>query len=43
MIDLSHLREDFPILTREFGGKPVAYLDSAATTQKPIQVLDAMD
>jgi len=41
--DLSHLRDDFPILRREFNGKPLVYLDSAATTQKPVAVLDAMD
>lgn len=43
MIDLSHLREDFPILDREVNGHPLAYLDSAATTQKPLQVLEAVD
>ena len=43
MTDLSHLREDFPILGREVNGRPLIYLDSAATTQKPIQVLDAVD
>jgi cysteine desulfurase/selenocysteine lyase len=43
MIDLSHVREDFPILAREVNGKPLTYLDSTATTQKPVQVLDAMD
>ncbi|MEX2323305.1 MAG: cysteine desulfurase [Acidimicrobiia bacterium] len=43
MIDLSHLRADFPILQREVNGHPLAYLDSASSTQKPIQVLDAMD
>ncbi len=41
--DLSHLRADFPILSREVNGKPLVYLDSAATTQKPLQVLEAMD
>lgn len=43
MADLSHLRDDFPILSTEMNGYPLAYLDSAATTQKPVQVLDAMD
>jgi cysteine desulfurase/selenocysteine lyase len=43
MSDLSHLRADFPILRREVNGHPLAYLDSASSTQKPIQVLDAMD
>ncbi|MBQ8702661.1 MAG: cysteine desulfurase [Prevotella sp.] len=35
-------REDFPILSREVYGKPLVYLDNAATTQKPLCVLDAM-
>ncbi|MDP2624496.1 MAG: cysteine desulfurase [Actinomycetota bacterium] len=43
MTDLSHLRKDFPILEREMNGKPLVYLDSAATSQKPVQVLDAVD
>ena len=43
MTDLSHLRADFPILSRTMNGKPLVYLDSAATSQKPVQVLDAMD
>jgi cysteine desulfurase/selenocysteine lyase len=41
--DLSHLRADFPILDREINGRSLVYLDSAATTQKPVAVLDAMD
>ena len=37
------IKGDFPVLNRDFGGKPLHYLDSAATTQKPKAVLDAMD
>ena len=36
-------RADFPILAREINGKPLAFLDSAASSQKPSVVLDAMD
>ena len=42
MTDLRALRADFPILAREVNGSPLVYLDSAATTQKPVAVLDAM-
>ena len=35
-------RDDFPILSREVYGQPLVYLDNAATTQKPLCVLDAM-
>jgi cysteine desulfurase / selenocysteine lyase len=41
-LDVRALRADFPILDQEFNGKPLAYLDSAVTSQKPRQVLDAM-
>ena len=34
---------DFPILARRVDGRPIAYLDSAATAQKPSQVLEALD
>ena len=40
--DIQKIREDFPILGREVYGKPLVYLDNAATTQKPLMVLDAM-
>jgi len=42
MYDIKKIREDFPILSREIYGRPLVYLDNAATTQKPLQVLDAM-
>ena len=41
--DVEKIREDFPILKRKFNGHRLAYLDNAATTQKPVQVLEAMD
>ena len=41
-IDTNTIRKDFPILSREVYGKPLIYLDNAATTQKPLCVLDAM-
>ena len=42
-VDWSRLRADFPVLTREVHGKPLVYLDSANTSQKPQQVIAAMD
>ena len=41
-IDVEAIRKDFPILSREIHGRPLVYLDNAATTQKPRVVLDAM-
>ena len=41
-LDVERLRADFPILAREVHGHPLAYLDSAATSQKPRQVLDSI-
>ena len=41
-LDARKVRADFPIFEQEFHGKPLAYLDSAATAQKPRQVLDAL-
>jgi cysteine desulfurase / selenocysteine lyase len=40
---LAEVRADFPILTRERDGVPIAYLDSAATSQKPAAVIEAID
>ncbi len=42
MGSLAHIRADFPILTRTIGGKPLVYLDSAATSQKPESVIEAI-
>lgn len=42
MYDINKVREDFPILSRKIYDKPLVYLDNAATTQKPLCVLDAM-
>jgi len=42
-LDVAAVRRDFPILERRIRGKPLVYLDSAATSQKPLQVLAAMD
>jgi cysteine desulfurase/selenocysteine lyase len=41
-LDLARIREDFPILKRKVRGERLVYLDSAATTQKPQMVLDAI-
>jgi cysteine desulfurase/selenocysteine lyase len=41
-LDAERIRADFPIFERPIHGKPLAYLDSAASAQKPRQVLDAM-
>src|SRR5438045_693055 len=40
--DVQRIREDFPILSQEVHGKPLIYLDNAATSQKPQAVLDAI-
>ena len=37
------VRADFPIMSREIDGRPLVYLDSAATSQKPVSVIEAMD
>jgi cysteine desulfurase/selenocysteine lyase len=41
--DLSSRRADFPIFSRRINGRPIHFLDSAASSQKPVQVLEAMD
>jgi cysteine desulfurase/selenocysteine lyase len=40
MIDIGEIRDDFPILERKIYGRPLVYLDNAATTHKPKAVLD---
>jgi cysteine desulfurase / selenocysteine lyase len=40
---VERVRADFPILRREINGRPLVYLDNAATSQKPVQVIDALD
>ncbi|WP_282132312.1 aminotransferase class V-fold PLP-dependent enzyme [Cellulophaga baltica] len=42
MIDVTKIRKDFPILKREVNGKPLVYLDNAATSQTPQQVIDVI-
>jgi cysteine desulfurase/selenocysteine lyase len=42
MLDVERIRTDFPILKRQVHGKPLVYLDNAATSQKPNTVIDAM-
>jgi cysteine desulfurase/selenocysteine lyase len=41
-LDVQQIRKDFPILERKVYGKPLVYLDNAATSQKPRQVIDAL-
>ena len=38
--DIQNVRDDFPILSRDLYGKPLVYLDSAASAQKPKQVIE---
>jgi cysteine desulfurase/selenocysteine lyase len=40
--NIAHIRSQFPILHQEVNGKPLVYFDNAATTQKPKQVIDAL-
>ncbi|MFQ5813578.1 MAG: aminotransferase class V-fold PLP-dependent enzyme, partial [Anaerolineae bacterium] len=41
-MNVAKIREDFPILRRKINGKPLIYFDNAATTQRPIQVLETI-
>ena len=41
VLDPNHVRAQFPILTREVNGKPLVYLDHAASAQKPVPVIEA--
>ncbi len=41
-LDVAQIRDDFPILKRTVNGKPLVYLDNAATSQKPQQVIDCI-
>ena len=41
-LDLHTIRKDFPILDQQVNGHPLVYLDNAATSQKPVQVIDAV-
>ena len=42
MFDVTAIRKDFPILSRKVNGNSLVYLDNAATSQKPQQVIDAI-
>jgi cysteine desulfurase/selenocysteine lyase len=42
VLDVERIRKDFPILKQKIHGKPLVYLDNAATSQKPRQVIDAI-
>ncbi len=42
MLDVTAIRKDFPILSRKVNGKPLIYLDNAATSQTPQQVIDVI-
>ncbi len=42
-VDWAAVRSDFPVLRRQIDGAPIVYLDSGNTSQKPVQVIEAMD
>ncbi|GGF31496.1 cysteine desulfurase [Echinicola rosea] len=41
-LNIQHIREEFPVLDQEVNGRPLIYMDNAATTQKPKKVLEAL-
>ncbi len=41
-LDVAAIRQDFPILARTIHGKPLSYLDNAASSQRPRAVIDAV-
>jgi cysteine desulfurase/selenocysteine lyase len=43
MLNVERIRQDFPILDRQVHGRPLVYLDNAATAQKPLAVIQTMD
>lgn len=43
MFDINHIRAQFPILNQQVNGKPLVYLDNAATSQKPVSVLETWE
>ena len=43
MLDTATIRADFPILNQQINGHPLVYLDNGATTQKPAQVIAALE
>ncbi len=43
VFDVKKIRQDFPVLAQSMAGHPLAYLDNAATTQKPLSVIERMD
>mgnify|MGYP001793285924 CR=1 FL=1 len=43
MLDIEKIREEFPVLHQEVNGYPLIYFDNAATSQKPQEVIDALD
>ena len=43
MLDTDAIRQDFPILNQRANGKPLVYLDSGASSQKPLAVIEAID